>query len=105
MKNYIYTLLALLLFPIFCLAQKPNLAQRLGYDKDAKLFITHADDLGVAHPVNAASIAAFEKGMVNSGSIMVPCPWFPEIASYSKANPSVDLGLHLTLTAEWEIYK
>lgn len=105
MKNYTYSLFFLVLFTTSCVAQKPNLAQRLGYDKDAKLLIIHADDLGVAHSVNAASVAAFEKDMVNSASIMVPCPWFPEIAKYSKANPTVDLGLHLTVTAEWETYK
>jgi len=88
-----------------CAAQKPNLAERLGYKKDAKLLIIHADDLGVSHSENAESIAAFDKGIVNSGSIMVPCPWFPGIADYSKNNPSVDLGLHLTLTAEWKTLK
>ena len=105
MKNHHYLLLLLLLVTTSCMAQKANLAERLGYAKDAKLLIIHGDDLGVSHSVNAASIAAFEKGIVNSGSIMVPCPWFPEIANYSKANPSVDLGLHLTLTAEWQDYK
>lgn len=105
MKNHNYLLLFLLLVTTSCMAQKPNLAERLGYAKDAKLLIIHADDLGVSHSENAASMAAFEKGMVNSGSIMVPCPWFPEIANYSKANPDVDLGLHLTLTAEWQDYK
>jgi len=105
MKNYPYSLFLLLLFTTSCAAQQPNLAQRLGYPKDAKLLIIHGDDLGVSHSVNAASMAAFDKGIVNSASIMVPCPWFPEIATYSKANPSVDLGLHLTLTAEWQDYK
>jgi len=104
MKNFNYSFLLLLLFTTSC-AANPNLAQRLGYAKDAKLLIIHGDDLGVSHSVNAASIAALEKGMVNSASIMVPCPWFPEIAAYSKANPTVDLGLHLTLTAEWQDYK
>lgn len=104
MKNHLY-LLFLICITTSCAAQKPNLAERLGYQKDAKLLIIHADDLGVAHSENSASIAAFEKGIVNSGSIMVPCPWFPEIANYSKANPEADLGLHLTLTAEWETYK
>ena len=82
-----------------------NTAERLGYDRDAILLILHADDLGVAHAVNAASIAALESGVINSASIMVPCPWFPQIATYAQENPTADLGLHLTLTAEWEQYK
>lgn len=56
---------------------KKTLAEQLGYAKDARLLIIHADDLGVAHSENSASIAALEKGAINSASIMVPCPWFP----------------------------
>src|SRR5688500_7972570 len=80
-------------------------AERLGYAPDAKLLIVHVDDLGMTHSVNAASIKAFESGLVNSGSIMVPCPWFAEIASYSRAHPETDLGLHLTLTSEWKFFR
>ncbi len=98
---------ALLLLPIAlcfsCTAQ--NTAERLGYQKDAILLILHGDDLGVAHSENLASIDAYENGGINSASIMVPCPWFPEIAEYGVKNPDFDLGLHLTLTSEWNTYK
>lgn len=82
-----------------------TVAERLGYPRDAKLLIVHADDLGMAHSVNAATIKGLESGLVNSGSIMVPCPWLSEIAAYARANPQADLGLHLTLTSEWTSFR
>jgi chitin disaccharide deacetylase len=109
MKRMLLVAIALLaLFPVVQVrGQEPTktIAERLGYPRDAKLLIVHADDLGMTHSINLATIKALETGLVNSGSIMVPCPWLPEIAAYARANPQADLGLHLTLTSEWTSFR
>jgi predicted glycoside hydrolase/deacetylase ChbG (UPF0249 family) len=98
-----------LLLAVLCFSntfsQQKKLAEKLGYPKDAKLLIIHADDVGVAHSVDTATIAAFQKGAITSASIMVPCPWFLEIAAYAKQHPELDWGIHTTFTAEWKNYK
>jgi hypothetical protein len=86
-------------------AQGKTLAERLGYPANAKLLILHGDDLGVAHSVNAASLDALDQGAITSASIMMPTPWVTEVAAYAKAHPNADLGLHLTLTSEWQTYR
>jgi chitin disaccharide deacetylase len=90
-------------FPVALSAQ--NLAEQLGYPPDTKLIIVHADDLGETHSVNAAAMKALQAGAINSASLMVPCPWFPEIANYAKSHPDADFGLHLTLTSERVYYR
>lgn len=85
--------------------QTKTLAERLGYPADAKLLIVHADDLAVAHSVDAASFDALNKNAVTSASVMVPCPWLNEVAAYAKEHADADLGVHLTLTSEWKIYR
>src|SRR5216117_396380 len=86
-------------------AQTKTVAERLGYPADSKLLILHADDLGAAHAIDAASFDALDHGAVSSASIMVPTPWITEVAAYARAHPNADLGLHLTLTSEWETYR
>src|SRR6266446_557849 len=82
-----------------------TLVERLGYPPGTKLIIVHADDLGETHSVNAAAIKALQGEAINSASLMVPCPWFPEIADYAKSHPDADFGLHLTLTSERVYYR
>ncbi|MEO6528952.1 MAG: polysaccharide deacetylase family protein [Gemmatimonadaceae bacterium] len=86
-------------------AQMKSIAERLGHPAGSKLLILHADDLGVAHSENVASFDALDSGAINSASIMMPTPWVTEVAAYAKAHPNADLGLHLTLTSEWETYR
>jgi chitin disaccharide deacetylase len=95
-----------LLFTLSTNSQDDNdLAELLGYPRDSKLLIIHADDMGLAHSVNAATIKAFDNKGITSGSIMVPCPWANEILAYVKDHPTMDIGIHLTMTAEWKHYK
>lgn len=104
MKHFLQIALSLFLMGQGLSAQK-SLQERLGYSNDAKLLIVHADDLGVIHGVNQASFKAMEEGSVSSASIMVPTPWLPEVAAYAKANPDHDMGIHLTLTSEWQLLR
>ena len=86
-------------------AQTMTIAARLGYPADAKLLILHGDDLGVAHSVNAASLDALDRGDISSVSVMMPTPWVTEVATYARSHPDADVGLHLTLTSEWQTYR
>ncbi len=94
-----------ILYSININSQINNIAERLGYESDAKLLIIHGDDIGVSHSVNIASFNGYLNDVINSGSAMIPSPWIKEVAVFHKKYPEYDLGLHLTLTAEWKNYK
>ncbi len=104
-STLLFFFIAITLFDAHAQSGGKSLAEKLGYPRDSKLLMVHADDVGVTHSVNAATIMALDTGLVNSASLMVPCPWFPEIADYAKSHPAVDFGLHLTLTSERVSYR
>lgn len=81
------------------------LAEKLGYKASDRLLIVNCDDVGMCHSSNLAVIDGMENGVITSGTIMTPCPWFNEIAAYASAHPEKDFGVHLTHTAEWRFYR
>ncbi len=78
----------------------------LGFDSSVeRVAVVHVDDLGMCHDANVGGFEALTNGPATCGSVMVPCPWFPEAAERARARPDFDLGVHLTLTAEYDRYR
>jgi predicted glycoside hydrolase/deacetylase ChbG (UPF0249 family) len=67
--------------------------------------IVKADDMGAAHGINVGTIDAYKNGIVTTTNVIVPGPWFLEAAKMLRANPGLDVGVHLALTSEWENVK
>ena len=73
--------------------------------KSKRRLVLHEDDVGMCHGANTAFLELSHLGVCSSGAVMVPCPWFLEAAEAAAADPSLDLGVHLTLNAEKKHYK
>jgi hypothetical protein len=67
--------------------------------------VVRADDIGSCHAANVACIKSYRDGIARSVEVMVPAPWFNEAVKMLNENPGLDVGVHLTLTSEWEFYK
>jgi predicted glycoside hydrolase/deacetylase ChbG (UPF0249 family) len=76
-----------------------------GTPRNAIKLVVRADDIGSCHAANLACIRCFQEGIARSVEVQVPCPWFNEAAQMLRENPGYDVGVHLTLTSEWENYK
>ena len=79
-----------------------TLAERLGYGPDDRLLIINCDDLGSSHAANVGVYEALREGLGTSATLMVPCPWSREAAARYRGE---DVGVHLTLNAEWDLYR
>jgi predicted glycoside hydrolase/deacetylase ChbG (UPF0249 family) len=82
-----------------------SVQERLGHPPSARLLVLHADDLGMSRSVNRATFEALQKGWITSASILVPCPWFPDVVKFAKESPEADLGIHLALNSEWTTFR
>jgi predicted glycoside hydrolase/deacetylase ChbG (UPF0249 family) len=84
----------------------PNpLLEKLGFSKDDRILIVHVDDIGMCQSNVEAFSDLVDFGLVSTGSVMVPCAWFPLAAHYARTHPEADIGVHLTLTSEWEVIR
>ncbi len=80
-------------------------SEKLGWGKQDRVIIFHVDDVGMSYESNTGAILALSHNIATSFSIMMPCPWVPQIASYIRQHPGLDAGLHLTFTSEWKDYR
>ena len=67
--------------------------------------VVKGDDMGAAHGINTATIAAYKQGVLTTTNIIAPAPWFPEAVRMLTDNPGLDVGVHLALTSEWDNIK
>ena len=84
----------------------PNpVLKKLGFSNTDKVVILHTDDIGMCQASLSAFIDLWENESISSGAIMLPCPWAKPAAEYCRTHPGVDMGVHATLTAEWDGYR
>ena len=109
MRPPFFFLLLLTVVPLASSQNTPSsgstVQEKLGYPASARLLVIHADDFGMDHSVNRAISEALENGWVTSASILVPCPWLPEVAHWAQSHQQSDLGIHLALNSEWTSFR
>lgn len=86
------------------MTQNPVLRE-LGFAAQDRVVIVHADDVGMCGATIDAFFELYAGGLTSAGSVMVPCPWFPDVATRCRGRTDLDLGVHLTLTSEWDGYR
>ncbi|MHA1993702.1 MAG: polysaccharide deacetylase family protein [Candidatus Hodarchaeales archaeon] len=79
--------------------------QKLGFSQDEKVVILHIDDMGFSHAANVGAFECLDFRIASCGSVIVPAPWFLEAAAIARRNPQYDIGVHLTLTSEYNTYR
>ena len=100
-KLFLYS--TLLLVSLAAKAQE-TYSEKLGFPKGKKVIILHVDDAGMSYDSNIGTQKSFG-GVANSTSVMMPCGWVGHFFDLYKKNPTWDVGVHLTLTSEWNNYR
>lgn len=84
---------------------KKNWAEKLGYPADKKVIMLHADDIGMCEEANIAADTMLLNNHIQSAAVMIPCPNAKDFIQWAIEHPKQDIGLHLTLTSEWQKYR
>lgn len=67
-----------------------------------RYLIINADDCGLCDSANEAIFDLFRTGNLKSSTVMIPCPKAMDAVAFSKENPQYAMGVHLTMTNEWQ---
>jgi chitin disaccharide deacetylase len=103
MRSRLFTFLSMALLLASLPSRLP--AQTAPGQADGIILLVRADDIGSSHAANLACIESYRNGIARDVEVMVPCAWFPEAVRMLRENPGLDVGVHLTLTSEWENMK
>ena len=101
----ILLLVILLLFACHKNKEPNTWGEKLGFPKDKRVIILHADDMGMCPEANEAGEKYLSEDKIQSASIMMPCQASDQFIEWYKNNPQKDIGLHLTLNSEWKKYR
>jgi len=110
----ILNIIIMLLITLSCSQEQPvgknilegnNWAEKLGFPTGKKIIMLHADDVGMCEEANISFKAYLGNKQIQSAAIMVPCPNADDAINWASENPNFDVGLHLTLTSEWQTYR
>lgn len=80
-------------------------AEKLGFPSGKRVIIFHADDMGMAAEANEAIFYLLENNLIQSAAAMPPCPAYEDAIIWANENPQADVGLHTTLTSEWDTHR
>lgn len=67
-----------------------------------KYLIINADDFGMCGSANEAVEELFLSGRIRSSTVMLPCEASKEAVRFSIEHPEFAVGVHLTMTNEWD---
>jgi chitin disaccharide deacetylase len=99
------SVLVLLMVAVPAAAQEaPHWARQASDTSKIRIFV-RGDDFGSSHSSNIALSEGLDAGVLGWTSVMVIGPWITETIRVLERHPNASVGLHLTLTSEWDQFR